>query len=411
MEEKPKLLVIAGLNGAGKTFVTGKVLFIYFILLVSLASCRKDDDPLPQTAGQTLFVYMPWSSNLTSFFERNIEDIEKAIREEGLEKERVIVYFMSSPTEATLYELTYENGNTVRTVLMSYSNPDYTMAEGITSILKDVVGFAPADRYAMIIGGHGMGWLPVGSDSENVSQRSYQKKHWEYENVPMTRYFGGTTAEYQTDIFTLAEGIYNSGIKMEYILFDDCYMSSIEVAYDLKDVTDYLIASPTEIMAHGFPYDIILKYMLGDVDYQAISDSFYGFYQNYSAMPCGTIGIIKCSELDELASVMKEINQKFDFDPLLLDSLQPFDGYSPVIFFDYGDYVTKLCPDLVLLQKFMTQFDKAVPPQLKKNTQYYYSMIGGLKIINTFSGVAISDPSINDKAVGKTTTSWYKATH
>ena len=161
-----------------------RVIFIYFILLVSLASCCKDDDPLPQTAGQTLFVYMPWSSNLTSFFERNIEDIEKAIREEGLEKERVIVYFMSSPTEATLYELTYENGNVVRTVLMSYSSPDYTMAEGITSILKDVVGFAPADRYAMIIGGHGMGWLPIGSEIDEVKKRSYQKNYGEFENSP-----------------------------------------------------------------------------------------------------------------------------------------------------------------------------------------------------------------------------------
>ena len=54
--------------------------------------------------------------------------------------------------------------------------------------------------------------------------------HWEYENVPMTRYFGGLNAQYQTDITTLAKGISNAVLKMEYILFDDCYMSSIEVA-------------------------------------------------------------------------------------------------------------------------------------------------------------------------------------
>ena len=35
---------------------------------------------------------------------------------------------------------------------------------------------------------------------------------------------------------------------MEYILFDDCYMSSIEVAYELKDVTKYLIGSTSEMM-------------------------------------------------------------------------------------------------------------------------------------------------------------------
>ena len=387
-----------------------RVFFLYFILIMSLASCCKDDDPLPQPDDrQTLFLYFPWSSNLTSFFQRNIEDIEKAMLEKSLEKERILVFLMTSSTEASLIELTCENGSSIRTTLKSYSNPAFTTAEGITTIIKDVISFAPASRYAMIIGGHGMGWLPI--ESDKVGLRSYQKNHWEYENVPLTRYFGGTSAEYQTEITTLAEGIYNSGIKMEYILFDDCYMSSIEVAYDLKDVTDYLIASPTEIMAHGFPYDIIGGYLIGEVDYQAVSENFYEFYLNYTIMPCGTIGIINCSELDALASVMKEINQKFDFDPLLLDSVQPLDGYSPVIFFDYGDYVSKICLDNALLQKFMTHFDRAVPPHLKKNTPYFYSMSGGKKKINTFSGVTISDLSVNSKTDAKTKTAWYKASH
>ena len=386
-----------------------RVFFLCIILCMNIVSCCKDDHPHPpMKVEQTLFVYMPWSTNLTAYFERNIADIEKAIQEKGIENERVLVYLMPSPTEASLFELTYENGTTVRTVLTNYSNPVFTTAHGITSILKDVIRFAPADRYAMIIGGHGMGWLPV--ESTDVNQRSYQKQHWEYENVPLTRFFGGTTAEYQTDIVTLAAGIYNAGIKMEYILFDDCYMASVEVAYDLKDVTDYLIASPTEIMAHGFPYDIIGKYLIGEVNYQAICDGFLEFYQNYTTMPCGTIGIIKCDELDNLASVMKEINQKYVFNPLLLDSVQPLDGYSPVIFFDFGDYVTKLCPDSLLLQRFNTQLDRTVPPQLRKNTPYYYTMSGDKKKINTFSGVTISDPSVNVKAAAKTTTAWHKAT-
>ena len=54
----------------------------------------------------------------------------------------------------------------------------------------------------MIIGCHGMGWLPV------VQSRSKAKEdfvyHWDYENIPMTRFFGGLTAEYQTDKKPLA---------------------------------------------------------------------------------------------------------------------------------------------------------------------------------------------------------------
>ena len=241
-----------------------RVFFLYIILCMCLASCCKEDHPPPSMkTEQTLFVYMPWSTNLTAYFERNIADIEKAIQEKGIENERILVYLMSSPTE---------------------------------------------------------------------------------------------------------------------------------------------------IMVHGFPYDIIGNYLIGEVNYQAISDGFLEFYQNYTTMPCGTIGIIKCDELDNLASVMKEINQKYDFNPLLLDSVQPLDGYSPVIFFDFGDYVTKLCPDSLLLKRFNTQLNRTVPPQLRKNTPYYYTMSGDKKKINTFSGVTISDPSVNVKAAAKTSTAWYKAT-
>ena len=52
-------------------------------------------------------------------------------------------------------------------------------------------------------------------------------------------------------------------MSMNYILFDDCYMSTVEVAYDLREVTNYLIASTSEMMAYGMPYHKILKYIIG----------------------------------------------------------------------------------------------------------------------------------------------------
>ena len=63
----------------------------------------------------------------------------------------------------------------------------------------------------------------------DISAVSYThlKKHWEYEHAPMTRFFGGTQTKYQTDITTLTGGISKAGLKMEYILFDDCYMSTV----------------------------------------------------------------------------------------------------------------------------------------------------------------------------------------
>ena len=352
-------------------------------------------------------MYMPWSTNLVPYFRQNIADIETAIEKNILGNNRFIVFFMSSPTRATLFELKYKKGTCVRDTLDEYvyTDPVFTTAAGITSILNDVIDIAPANRYSMIISSHGMAWIPV---SASRTRGFKQKEYWEYEGVPSTRWFGGTSSEHQVDITTLAEGITAAGIKMEYILFDDCYMSSIEVAYDLKEVAHYLIGCPTEIMAYGFPYAIITPHLIGNVDYHNLCNDFIAFYENYST-PCGTIGVTDCSQVENLALVMKEINRQYPFDPALLNSIQRMCGYSPVRFFDLGDYVSKLCPDGNLLSVFKAQLERTVP--LRGHTAEYYSASIGSVPIQSYSGVTTSDPSTSPSTSLKTETAWYKATH
>lgn len=411
---------------------------VLFMLLLSFSmiSCEKeepvstapntrqtdtpgDDDPADSGLSepiirpnneQTVFMYLPWSTNLTDNFKQNIIDLEKVVATNVLKNERIIVFMCTKATEAALFELVYEDGKAVRKTYKyyDYPSPTYTTAEGIASILDDVQDYTPAKRYAMIIGCHGLGWIPV-SNVKARSSFSIGKRHWEYENVPMTRLFGGLAPEYQTDLTTLAKGISNVGLKMEYILFDDCYMSGVEVAHDLKEVTEYLIASTSEVMAYGMPYAEIGQYLIGEVNYKEVCDGFYAFYSNYSTMPCGTLAVTDCSEMDNLAAIMKEINSRFTFDTSLTGSLQRLDGYSPVIFFDCEDYVSKLCSDQELLAQFKEQLERTVP--FKRNTDYYYSMSKGRVKIETFSGITISDPSISPEAAKKNETGWYTATH
>ena len=76
------------------------------------------------------------------------------------------------------------------------------------------------------------------------TSRARSQYHFEHDGVPQTRWFGGWTSEYQIETTTLADAISEAGMRVEYIMFDDCFMSSVETAYDLKDVTDYLIGCP-----------------------------------------------------------------------------------------------------------------------------------------------------------------------
>ncbi len=387
-----------------------KFIHVVIVLLVLLcSSCSNDDQSSWSDENlQTVLIYMPWSTNLTNYFEQNLEDLEIAISNGALRNERLIVFFATSPDEATLFEIEFQKDKCVRSLLQEYSVSTFSTAQGVASLIKDVKAIAPARKYAMIVGSHAMGWLPVNAP---YSLYSSQKEYWQYEDVPLTRYFGGLTSEYQIDISVFAEGIARSGTKMEYILFDDCYMSSIEVAYDLKNVTDYLIASPTEVMAYGFPYAEIGQYLFGEVNYAGIAEGFLSFYENYSMMPCGTIGITVCSELDNMATLMKEINLRHQFDEEKLSTLQPMDGHTPVIFFDFADYVSKLCSDAELLEQFYVQLEKTSPSKYCLSTRSYYSMSRGRVNIDTYSGITISDPSQNSKAKAKMETGWYMATH
>ena len=85
------------------------------------------------------------------------------------------------------------------------------------------------------------------------------------------------------------------------------------------------------------------------------------------------------------------------------------DGYTPVIFYDFADYVLTLCSDPVLTARFREQLERLVP--YKTHTGKFYSRAKGSLPIHTFSGITISDPSTNPMALLKGTTSWYKATH
>ena len=261
----------------------------------------------------------------------------------------------------------------------------------------------------MIIGCHGYGWIPTTpSTLKYYSPHTY---HWDYQGEgPRTRYFGGVTADYKTDISTLVQGIQKADMRMEFISFDACYMANIEVAYDLRSVTDYFIASTSEIMDVGMPYAEVGKSLLGTPDYRGIVQSYYDFYINYS-YPYGTLAVVDCRETEALAPIMREINQNYTLDPNNLASIQRLGGYSPSMFFDYADYIDKLCDDPGLLAAFNAQLSRVVP--YKATTPAIYTVVSGRRSIpvNTFSGLTTSDPSQNTQTAQKTETNWYKATH
>ena len=399
-----------------------KKLTSLLILLATLfiVGCQEDVPapyPVPKNLpNKTIFVYMPWSAarnnetgSLYNNFLQNIKDIEAAIEsEKGLGRNKLMVFIATSANNAVLIEVKYAaNGRCQRDTLQhfdSHNMPAYTTANGLASLLSKVKVEAPAKQYALIVGCHGTGWL----FSEGKSRAR-------------TRYFGGSDHYFQTNIPTLAAAIEQAKMRMQFVMFDDCYMSNVEVAYEMRHATDYLIGCCSEIMAYGMPYKNIWKHLTQPKpNYKEVVNEFHNFYSNYK-WPYGNIGVTDCSKVEEVAARMKTINAATANNAKLIDweDIQRLDGYTKTIFFDMGDYVNKLCntPETQSMAREMQAALAQLVPY-KSTTKYIYTALEQLNtqtiFVNAYSGITISDPTQSDFENALTTkreTGWWKATH
>lgn len=399
-------------------------------------SCSNGDSPdgpdVPVTpVGQTVFMFFPWSNSLLSDFRRTVEDMQTVVAQRSMKDERIMVFMATSEREAVLFDLKKQNGRCLTDTLRRYSDRPFTSRQWLTSLFSEVMTLAPASRYGMVVGCHGLAWVPVqgqrnarkrlGSQERIDEEDSLYKKekidkegepndlmHFEVQGPVTTRFIGGTYPETQIETTDLADAMADAGLHTEYILFDACYMSSVEVAYELKDVTHYLIASPTEVLSYGFPYITMGKHLLGTPNYKGIADSFISFYSSYN-LPYGTVAVTDCTQLDALAAIAQQINAAAEAQ-LVPNGVQIMDGYSPTLFYDLGHLMSLKDAGTVLTAAFAEQLEKTVP--YKGHTDQYFTALKDAPVdIKHYSGLNTSQGSLNHMADRLSETAWYKATN
>lgn len=403
-------------------------------LAMTFTGCSEEAFDTDSVNKQTILVFYPWTGSksytgLLGYLQNNIDSIcDGIIDRKGLNNSRVLVFLSDKYNHSTLYDLQY-NATTKsvdRVPLKEYEGTSYASAEGIADIMNEVKTQASALNYALIVGVHGCGWTYASDWSRypyyarpsvtRPSDNNFSGIQFGPDpNAPLTRFFGSVSlAENAMDISTLAEGIRESGLKMQYILFDACYMSNIETAYELKDVTNYMIASGSEIMAAGLPYRSMWSYLNSPTpNYSGIVSTSVNFYKNNSSAPFCNLAAIDCRQVEKLASVMKDINAEYQLSASVsLDSIQHLDGFRPNLFYDLETYVDSLRPSGYLLDQFKSQLKLTI--KASDHTDEAYTCIyssDSFKIKN-YCGITISDPSQHSVAIkGREKTGWWKATH
>lgn len=269
----------------------------------------------------------------------------------------------------------------------SYHDPDSSDPEFLTEVMNDVNRLFPADVTGACFLSHAIGWLP--SDLFSRPSRALIEDNGSF-----------------MELADFADAL---PYKLDYVIFDMCFMAGVEVAYELKDKADYIIASPAEVVVPGFDYSKMMgrlfKADLAEADLIGVAYDFYkffadGYYTGINEIAnAATVSVVKTSELDALASFVR------DNDLLPWLQTEPYLGsvqnYHPTRYYysDMEDLVRKIYgEESSQAQGFAQFFYDAVIG--KYNTDHYYSNYSvyedGVRVnsfdIEYFSGLTVYIP-------------------
>ncbi|MDD3034156.1 MAG: clostripain-related cysteine peptidase [Bacteroidales bacterium] len=355
-------------------------LFTLFALVI-LHSCSKND-LTDDGYNRVVIVYFAANNNLSSYAESNIESLSEGYLPEEDSDDILLVY---SHTEKNLPVLLRmykdQSGTVVQDVVSNYEEQNSTTPEVLESVLDKVKAIFPAKEYGLILWSHGTGWLPE-DYYENSNQYGVQFPDPYAHMVKSFGYEDGV----EMDIKDLCNAI---PYHLSFVIFDCCLMGGIEVAYEIKDKCDYIVASPAEILATGFPYDRIIEPLFAKkADLEEVCERYYDFYNSQSGVyRSATIALYNTSKLDALAAVCRKIfaANREQIATLQTNLIQGYFRLNKHWFYDLEDFVAQFASvaDLDELSNSLSQVVTA---------KFYTPIFLDLTISNS-SGISTYVPS------------------
>jgi hypothetical protein len=348
---------------------------IVIIIVLLLASCSKDEIPEPVKIERTVIVYMAADNDLWDVALVDLEEMKQGYRETGV---NFIILMDVADETPCLLRITEEGEQTIKT----YSEFNSADPATMNRLLGEITEMYPSESYGLILWSHGTSWLPSG-----VQLKSFVMDGNRQMNIP-----------------DLAEAL---PVHFDFILFDACLMGTVEVAYELRNKTDYIIASSAETIDSGFPYELIIPELLSSMpDLRKAAESYFNYYnEEEGAYRSATISLIDTKELDNLASVTNQLisGQTFDIDSFDRTSVQRLDVYDEQYTFDFLDFITKAFPEADK-RPLMEQLERTV--LYKAHTAEFLEMFE----INTYCGLSCYIPlgSRNDLNSYYQQLGWYK---
>ncbi len=352
----------------------GMFIFMFFLLF---SACEKDEyDPRSEIPLRTVLCYMGGDNNLSYEVTEKIEQIKKAHIAPNC---RLLIYQDTKDALPRLSEImTSNNGTNTVKVIHEYEASNSADAEVFASVLREITTLYPSRSYGLVLFSHASGWLP---------EHTY--------NTPALR----------SDVPSLRSIVIDKRVEMElpafasaipdgmfdFIVFEACFMASVEVAYELKDKTKYIVASSAEIVSPGFT-DIYAEALPLLFELQA---NLVGFVKKVEAncatrqgdMASLTISVINIKKLDALAAVLQGCEWNYNSEwnnwgERLAGSnapVQGFDRKEDSLFFDFGDWFSVMVPKQTI-SSLQTALSQCV--EYKAATPVFMPSYGGFEVVS-----------------------------
>ncbi len=337
-------------------FAAVKRLLPFFLALLCVA-CHDELNYPESGTRRVVIVYMIGENSLSSNAQSDLNEIRAGytqIPDDG----KVVVYFDNSRTDVKPQIIAFDN-QLGEQVEFEYGT-DVVSTDSLTmqNTLRYIVDANPADEYALILWSHGSGWIPA--------NRVAQQRTIGVDNGSNSTSSNSGT---EMDIRTLRGVLEEVGVHWQYVMYDACFMQCIEVAYELREVTDWSIGSPAEIPAPGADYTRLMPYFFSEETFAAdITQQYFSLYSgNYGLL----ISAIRSDQLSSLArATAKCLSQLSDFPT---DGIQKYCAYTSSTgwkpeYFDMASAVNHWTGDGEAYQTWEEALDAAIPYRYATNT-------------------------------------------
>lgn len=391
-------------------------LLFFFVFPLFMSACRGDDpipDP-PVDGKRTVLVYMAADNSinpLASFTDGDLEELKAGMASIDNTSDMHLLVYIEDTGFPRLIEIENKGGTVVETIVKEYEDRNSCGVAETQEVFNDVFGNSlyKAESYGLIYWSHGEGWIPT--------------------PLPSTRWIGNdkTGGGHYMNIEDLKLVLQNAP-HFDFIMFDACFMQSVEVAYELRDCCDYYIGFPAENPGPGAAYDRMFPFIfqkgaaveMAIGTFAAYDEIYTGKIGSNSNWTMGTaIDVLKSSELENLAAATanalsgvtadREVlrSSVFDYDQRKVGSSY-YVGY-----YDFVEMMEKLVVDEVALDEWKQAYDAA--SVCWKKTPMIYSISVGMFSMKRANGVSHYIPSTATSAAAQAanaayrSTSWYSA--